>query len=401
MKNAILFLCLCSITACSVTGVIAGGTVEDLPAARREGLASSTIPALQPSSEEFAFKLYNQLSKQDGNLFFSPASIEAALAMVREGAGGETLNQFNKLLPQNCGFPMVGTNVTLESANAIWADQVFPILGNFTTAVTEKYAADIRSADFRSQPDAERKTINNWVEKKTRDKIKDLLPAGSVNSMTRMILVNAIYFKGDWETPFKPQHTADAPFWISENESVSVPMMRLNGERFRYGETERFQTLELPYEGEEVSMLLILLRGKTGIADAASMLTEMEALSSRKTEVNLFLPRFTIESTFASMKKDLAALGLTDAFTTRADFSGISREPLFISDVVHKAFVEVNEKGTEATAATGLIVRATAMPAPPKLFRADHPFLFLIRENESGNILFMGRISNPAPTPQM
>ena len=370
----------------------------------------SVLLGLNTQANDFSFQLYQQLSEQEGNLFFSPSSIEAALAMTAEGAAGETLTQLEKLLPQRCCFPMVGKSVLLENANAIWVDQHFPILGTFQSAVTENFKAEIRSADFMSQPNAERLKINAWVEEKTRDKIQDLLPEGSVSAMTRLLLVNAIYFKGDWLHAFDPKQTADAPFYTlpalsdggveGENSVVEVPMMRLQETRFAYSENDCFQTLELPYEGEEVSMLLILPKMKNGLKHIEECFApgNLEACTRgmRKREVNVFLPRFKVESTFASLKRDLSTLGLSDAFNAqRADFSGISTEPLFISDVVHKAFVEVNEEGTEAAAATGIILRTTSMPAPPVTFRADHPFIFLIRENESGKILFMGRIVNP------
>lgn len=370
----------------------------------------SLIATLAPAND-FAFKLYDQLKTTEGNLFFSPASIEAALAMTREGAAGNTLRQMDAVFSfdsyvakdwqplENSGdmFPMVGTHVTLESANAIWVEQRFPILGTFQKAVTEKHGAQIRAADFSGQPDVERLKVNKWVEERTRNKIKNLLPDGSVNAMTRLLLVNAIYFKGDWLHAFDPEQTTDAPFWISLKESVAVPMMALKEKRFAYGENDCFQTLELPYEGEEVSMLLILPKARDGLAHIEECFApgKLKACTDgmRKLEVNVMLPRFQVESTFAALKRTLAALGMTDAFNAQlADFSGISPERLFISDVVHKAFVEVNEEGTEAAAATGIIIRTTSMPAPPKVFRADRPFLFLIRENTSGNILFMGRI---------
>lgn len=364
-------------------------------------IAIMTCLHLSASGSPFAFKLYEKLSETDGNLFFSPASIESALAMTQEGAHGNTQKQFFQCLnkserPYAIGFQ----GLEFENANAIWVDQHFPILGTFQTAVEEKYGANIRPADFASQPDAERLKINEWVETKTRNKIKNLLPEGSVNSMTRLLLVNAIYFKGDWLHAFDPEQTSNATFQTLENGTVDVPMMRLKKTRFNYGENDCFQTLELPYKGEEVSMLLILPRAADGIKHIEECFApgnlETCTKGMRKRDVNVFLPRFKVESTFSSLKRDLAALGLTDAFNAqRADFSGISDQPLYISDVVHKAFVEVNEKGTEAAAATGIIMRTTSIPAPPKTFRADHPFIFLIRENRSGAVLFMGKIINP------
>ena len=368
-------------------------------------LLSSTMA----SASDFAFRLYSQLSKAEGNLFFSPASIEAALAMTAEGARGETRNQFNAagVINFQCLENLMGAGLAcfqgleFENANAIWVEEQFPILGNFRTAVEEKHDASIRPADFKGQPNTERLKINAWVEEKTRDKIRNLLPDGSVSAMTRLLLVNAIYFKGDWLHAFDSENTAAAPFWVSPENSVPVQMMTLKGERFRYGENDCFQTLELPYEGKEVSMLLILPKAKDGLSHIENCFSsdQWEACTAdmRKREVTVTLPRFKVESTFASLKRDLAALGLTDAFDAqRADFSGISLNPLFISDVVHKAFVEVNEEGTEAAAATGVIIRTTSMPAPPKVFRADRPLLFLIRENTSGKTLFMGRLSDPS-----
>jgi serpin B len=361
----------------------------------------TALLTLNAQGDDFAFKLYSQLRETPGNLFFSPASIEAALAVAREGAASNTLRQMNLLLPETAPFLTSGESVKLENANALWVDKKFPILEKFQTTVQKKYDAEIRSADFSGQPDKERKTINRWVEKKTRDKIKNLLAPGAVTPDTRLILVNAIYFKGDWLHAFEKSKTADEPFWIAPDTSTNVPMMTMKPERFGYMENKHFQCLELPYLGEEVSMLIVLPKEKGGLARIEKGLSA-NALDSwigalRKAEVEVHLPRFKIESQFDSMSKTLAALGMTDAFNpSLADFSGISAEPLFISDVVHKAFVQVDEKGTEAAAATGVMVMAASIPEPPKIFRADHPFLFLIRDNKSGTILFMGKVCNPA-----
>ena len=361
----------------------------------------TALLTLTAYGDDFAFKLYGQLRTTPGNLFFSPASIEAALAMTREGAASNTLRQMNLLLPEAGTFPTTGTNVTLESANALWVDKKFPILGKFQTTVQEKYSAEIRPADFAGQPEVERGTINQWVEQKTRDKIKNLLPPDSVTPDTRLILVNAIYFKGDWLRAFEKDKTADEPFWTTPDISMNVPMMTMTPEFFGYMENKHFQCLELPYLGEEVSMLIILPKEKDGLARIEKGLSA-NALASwtgalRKAEVEAHLPRFKIESQFDSLVKPLVAMGVTDAFNPLlADFSGISAEKLFISDVVHKAFVQVDEKGTEAAAATGVMVYAASISPPPKVFRANHPFLCLIRAKESGEILFMGRIANPA-----
>jgi serpin B len=360
----------------------------------------SILLALTAHGNDFAFKLYGQLRTVQGNLFFSPASIESALAMTREGAASNTLRQMSLLLPEAVTFPAIGTNVTLNSANALWLDKKFSILGKFQTAVQEKYGAEIRQSDFTGQPEIERVTINRWVEEKTRDKIKNLLPPASVTPATRLILVNAIYFKGDWLHAFEKEKTADEPFWMTPETGTNVPMMTMKQKRFGYMENESFQCLELPYQGEEISMLVVLPKDKGGLAriedgfSADALADWSDALRNEELEVHL--PCFRIESQFDSMAKILSALGMADAFNpSLADFSGISTEPLFISDVVHKAFVQVDEKGTEAAAATGVMMRATSMPIAPKVFRADHPFLFLIRAKKSGAVLFMGRVCNP------
>jgi len=353
--------------------------------------------ALGAQANDFAFKLYNQLSETEGNLFFSPASIEAALAMTAEGARGETLNHFFQCLENSDGkFPRVGKSVTLESANALWVEKKFPILGTFETAIREKHDAEIRSADFVGQPGVERLKINEWVEEQTRDRIQNLFPEGSITSMTRLVLANAIYFKGDWLHAFDKAKAVDAPF----HGAGDVPMMTMKPEHFGYLENACFQCLELPYQGEEVSMLILLPRKTDGLAHIEECFSaeKLEACTTplRKTRVEVHLPRFKTTSSF-DLKQSLTALGLGDAFDpAQADFSGISgTQGLFIGAAIHKAFVEVNEKGTEAAAATGISVGVTSMPMPPKIFRADRPFVFLIRENASGKILFMGRITNP------
>ncbi len=354
--------------------------------------------ALGAQANDFAFKLYDQLSETEGNLFFSPASIEAALTMTAEGARGNTQKQFFQCLEVgSADRPTLFQGLEFSNANSIWIEKKFPILGTFKQAVTEKHDAEIRSADFSGQPEAERLNINSWVEEQTRDRIQNLMPEGSITRLTRLVLANAIYFKGDWLHAFDKAKTVDAPFCGAGD----VPMMTMKPERFGYLENDCFQCLELLYKGEEVSMLIILPRKNDGLAHIEQCFSaeKLEACTTplRKTRVEVHLPRFQTESSF-DLKQSLSALGLSDAFDPNlADFSGISgTRDLFISAAVHKAFVLVNEQGTEAAAATGISVGITSMPMPPKIFRADHPFIFLIRENASGKILFMGRICDPS-----
>lgn len=360
----------------------------------------SVLLAVTAQADDFAFKLYDRLKTANENLCVSPASIEAALAMTREGAAGNTLAQMNLLLPGTAVFPNVGKSITLESANALWIDQTFPILGKFQSTVQNKFSAEVRSADFTGQPDKEREIINRWVEKKTHDKISDLLIEGSVTPDTRLILVNAVYFKGNWLHAFEKEKTVTEPFQTLENQSVHVPMMMLKPEYFGYLENESFQCLELPYQGKEISMLVILPRAEDGLAQIEENLSSetltgwLRMMQPEKVEVQL--PRFKIESQFGNLAGILAGLGMTDAFhPLRADFSGISSDSLFISRVIQKTFIQVDETGTEAAAATAMNFRSTGFPELPKTFRANHPFLFLIRDTTSKTILFMGKVSDP------
>jgi serpin B len=253
--------------------------------------------------------------------------------------------------------------------------------------------------DFITATENARKTINAWVEKKTNGKIKDLISPGVLDSMTRLVLTNAIYFKGNWAKQFKENRTQDAPFTLADGKKIEVAMMNQKAE-FGYMETDTFQALELPYVDEELSMVILLPKEIDALNEFEKALTT-ENLNQRlaeihKCEVVVFVPKFKTTSQF-SLADVLKSMGMKDAFSSDADFSGINgKRDLFISAVIHKAFVEVNEEGTEAAAATGVVMRLTSVgPAAIPVFRADHPFLFLIRDNLSGSILFIGRVVNP------
>jgi len=265
--------------------------------------------------------------------------------------------------------------------------------------VTNKhYKASLISVDFKNTPEQARIQINKWVEQKTNNKIQDLIKPGILNPLTRLVLTNAIYFKGDWAIPFRERSTHDAPFWLNRDNSVTVPLMTQE-EYFRWGKHEAMQLLELPYAGNNLSMIILLPNEVDGLPALEASLTQ-DNLSSwlkslKKRELRVFLPKFKMTSEF-NLSRMLGAMGMPDAFTTNADFSGMTgTKELFISAVVHKAFVDVNEEGTEAAAATAVTMRMTAVATPPPEFRADHPFLFLIRHNPSGSILFLGRVINP------
>jgi serpin B len=364
---------------------------------------------------QFGFELYGRLRGEAGNLFLSPFSISTALGMTAAGAKGKTLEDMRKVLhlpddahaafgavlkslndepdPKKRGF-------TLTTANALWAQKGYPWRPEYKTLVTTNYGAGLFDVDFRTAPEEARGTINDWVAKETRDKIKDLLPQGTVTRDTRLVLTNAIYFKGDWQDPFKKEATKDLPFTTTGGKAVPAPLMHRSG-GYQYAETDAFQVLDLPYAGKRISMTVILPRAVDGLAAVEKELTGEKLNATLKIlrmerQVQVYLPRFRTEKSF-NLNEPLQALGMKSAFRG-ADFSGMhtGKEPLDITDVVHKAFVDVNEEGTEAAAATGVVVGLTsAAPTKSKTFKADHPFLFLIRDHKTGSVLFLGRVANP------
>jgi serpin B len=375
--------------------------------------ADESNPVTMLAGNAFGFDVYGRLCHKDGNLFFSPFSISTALAMTSAGARGETAKQMDKvlhlgadpakaqaaygLLVRNLTKSRQGDHLQLRVANALWTQKGFNLLPGFIEQTKSEYGAGLRSVDFNDAA-AACKIINSWVEDQTQDKIKDLIRPGMIQPPPELILTNAIYFKGAWQSPFHEQATREQEFHVTSNEAVKAPMMRQTHE-FRYFENESLQALELPYRGG-TSMLVFLPRLKDGLSKLEEQLdndklgTILREMRRRRVEVEL--PRFKVESQF-QLADVLKQLGMTLPFSAQADFSGISASSkLIISDVVHKAFVDVNEKGTEAAAATAVIVVRAAAPAgQPISFHADHPFIYLIRDHESGAILFHGRVVNP------
>ena len=269
----------------------------------------------------------------------------------------------------------------------------------FLALAKSNYDAGLNPVDFGNS-EAARKTINDWVEKQTNEKIKDLLPAGAIDSLTRLVLTNAIYFKGTWAKQFDPKSTYDGQFWANGKDAVKAPLMHQSGE-FNFYDSPDLKAVELPYSGQGLSMLVLLPTQCAGLADLEKKLTPeqlakwTEQMKPTK-ELSVTLPKFKFTSEF-SLKDRLSALGMKDAFNPdKADFSGMNggKEEVYLSAVIHKAFVEVNEEGTEAAAATGVVVKARAVRVTPT-FIADHPFVFLIRDNKSGAILFLGRVADP------
>lgn len=370
------------------------------------------VVAVAKGNNEFAADLYAHLAAEESsNLFFSPYSISTVLAMTCAGARGETAEQIVKVLhfplPQpelHPAFAKLRTDLTpsgkvpafqLRMANRLWGQKGSQILPDFLKDTKEHYGAEIGLVNFRTA-EPTRMFINSWVEKQTDRQITDLITPGMINANTRFLLTNAIYFKGTWLNIFNRRATFEAPFQTSGTQRVAVPMMYQKS-FFRYVEFETLQILELPYSGSTLSMLILLPRKIDGLNDLQKLLTNENlqrwTAGLKTREAHVYLPRFRLESEF-TLEDALGKLGMPLPFSKNANLSGISsKEQLFISHVVHKAFVEVNEEGTRAAAATGgggLFGRSE-----PIEFRADHPFVFLIRDNRTQCILFLGHVLNP------
>jgi len=371
-----------------------------------------TVNELRKENTDFALRLYRGLAGGTGNLFCSPHSISTALAMTWAGARGETEREMAGAL----GFTMgqarthaaftelvkgldraAGSGgVTLRTANALWPQQGFEFAAPFLDTVRGHYDAELRSLDFAGATESARRTINDWVERKTEERIRELIKPGVLNAATRMVLTNAIYFKGKWKYTFDEKATRDQPFTLSSGERIKAPLMYLE-EKVNYGESPGLQLLRLPYGDGPLSMVLLLPSAADGLARleqqlGADMLDRWLAGMGRR-NVEIFIPRFRMERQF-QLNQALAELGMKQAFSTAADFSGMADKRLFLSAVIHQAFVEVSEEGTEAAAATGAVMELTSMPVPPTVFRADHPFIFLIMGPED-EILFIGRVTDP------
>lgn len=371
---------------------------------------------LARDNNAFALDLFQQIRTQPGNLFCSPYSISTALAMTAGGARGETEQQMATALrfsltrqQLHAAFAALQTklnkiqssgHVKLSVANSLWPHKKHPFLADYLDLTKRCYSVEIMPQDYEHAASAATATINKWVEQKTQDKIKGIIPPGTLDAMTRLVLVNAIYFKGNWAHPFKPTSTQSAPFTLADGKTEDTPLMNTL-RQFRYTATDGLQLLELPYTGNELSMLVLLPEKTEGLAtlEQTLTLTKLETWIQRlqQREVNVFLPKFQITAKF-ELSGIMAALGMKAAFSDAADFSGMDgQRDLFISAILHKAFVDVNEEGTEAAAATAVVMRELALmrPESPAVFRADHAFLFLIRERSTGSILFLGRIANP------
>ena len=385
-------------------------------------IPSDDSQTLVDGNNAFALDIYQtlrSLASQDGNLILSPFSISLALAMTYAGARGETESQMaNSLhfdLPQAGLHPAFnaldqdlasrgkaksdsGAPLQLNIANAVWAEQTYPFLQEYLDLIASNYGAGIRLADFVNQYASIRQEINDWVYDQTQKKIKDLIPDGALNPNTRMVLVNAIYFKADWLSQFDANDTSDAPFHLLNGTDVTVKMMN-QGMSVPYYAGKGYQAVELPYAGDTAAMDIFVPDAGNFAAFESSLNSDVfnATLSHLQPSfMKLSLPKFTFESEF-NLSEALKSMGMTGAFDSdKADFSGMtSQYDLFISDVIHKAFVAVDEKGTEAAAATAVIMEATMAIQYDVNLTIDRPFIFIIRDKPSGQILFMGRVLNP------
>ncbi len=397
---------------------------ESSPGAKPETTGTET--AAQPESgatgqvvgaiNQFAFDLYSHLKKKEqGNLFYSPFSLSVAMAMTYEGAREQTAGEIRQVFhyPDDIdtlrqGFSGIMARVNkkdkkyeLRTANALWAQRNYPFLPEYFQTVEKYYGGRLNSVDFVGDTENSRLTINRWVEEQTNDRIKNLIPPNVIDSLTRLVLTNAIYFKGLWEKQFPKKATREADFRVSADKTVRVPLMYLQEAEVKYFENEDLQAVELPYVGGEISMLVLLPKGELSRVEPYLSSDKLEALRGMLTgleKVDVYLPRFKFETKYLMGGKEglLGKMGMPTAFTLAADLSGMTgQKELLITEVVHQAFVEVNEEGTEAAAATGVVVGIKMVSSKP-VFRADHPFIFIIQERQTGTILFLGRVVNPA-----
>jgi serpin B len=396
------------------------------PRAGDTGWTQEGIQEVVNANNKFAFELYKELDKSEkGNVFYSPYSISVALAMTYEGARGKTAEEIksvfhfpeNSVLRPNSAAIYNDINegsdtYELRTGNALWVQRDYPLLQDYLATVEKYYGGKAANVDFVKETEKSRQTINAFIEEQTNNKIRDLIPPGILNAMTRLVLTNAIYFKGTWEWQFDKSDTRKDDFKITPDNIVKVDMMYMKPDKakFNYADLEKLQILELPYKGGKISMLILLPKqgedfdyetGKVVISNytledielSAEKLAEYKSQMKETKLDGIYLPKFEFETKYF-MRDTLMEMGMPAAFRN-ADFSGmVEGEGLQIDQVIHQAYVKVDEQGTEAAAATAVIMAQT-VAIPRNVFRADHPFIFIIQERETGNILFFGRVVDP------
>ena len=421
-------------TAANLTTAVGDGrtAVDELRSDKDRSVSavgSADLDELVRGNNAFAFELYRVLNDGEGNLFYSPFSISQALAMTSAGARGETQRQMadtlHYRLPQSSLHPAfnvldrtlasrgqapggtpnndgeTGQYFRLNIANAVWGQEGFQFLPDFLDVLAENYGAGMMVSDFACAPDEARVRINDWVAEETEGKIKDLLPPGALDRSTRLVLTNAIYFNASWHWPFSRSNTRVRPFHLEGGGTVDVPMMTETYRDYGYARGDGYQVVDVPYSWGEMSMTILLPdQGTTLEALEGSLDSDLldQIVDGIETDyVTLTIPLFEFESEF-NLGDTLAGMGMPDAFDDRADFSGMTgSKDLGISRVVHKAYVSVDEMGTEAAAATGVVTAASGPGKEPIAVTVDRPFIFLSRDSGTGTVLFLGRVSNPNP----
>jgi serpin B len=384
----------------------------------KEVIEKSDVKSVVKSNSEFALALYQQLRDKEGNLFFSPYSISNALAMTAGGARGETLDEmvktlhfngdlakvspaFRQLIESLNGDPKTRT-YQLNVANALWCQKGYGFEKGFLNQTEKDYFAGLKQVNFAGDSEKSRLEINHWVEEQTKDKIKDLLKPGTIDSNTRLVLTNAIYFKAAWLKHFYDKATKDGDFMVGEGKKIGkVPLMH-TVEDCQFAESDDYQLLELPYENYQLSLIVLLPKKVDGLTDLEKKITvenlEKWRAKAKEHQVTITLPKFKTTAEF-ELSETLKKMGMPLAFTDQGDFTGITKdEKLHISKVIHKAFIDLDEKGTEAAAATAVtLTKASAVidEKPKAEFKADHPFVYMIRDQATGSILFMGRLTDP------
>jgi len=378
------------------------------------------VTALVKGNNEFALNMYGEIctARDTDNIFFSPYSISSALAMTWDGARGqtavdmaETLNftlsveetdrAFHSLTEAMSSGNLTGAETgepfTLSVSNGLWVQDGFNLLEEYINEVTRYYGAGVRNLDFSGDPEGSREIINNWVAESTLNRILNLIPRGLLAEDTRVVLTNAVYFKASWENPFDEHCTSNAPFTLLDGSEIDVPMMNQTN-YFKYVSTDGCSAVELDYASGNASMLIILPDEDITEFQRTFDTGMFEAIRRRLSSCNVSLSMPEFEYTRSlQLSQMLRTLGMGSAFDGSADFSGFTGSPgLFISEVLHKAFVKVDESGTEAAAATAVIMRETAMPVEPVTMNINRPFMFFILDKETGSIVFMGRVTNPS-----
>lgn len=381
-------------------------------------LAISGIATAQNASQsvsEFAFDFFKQASDGNNkNVVFSPFSISPTIGMVALGAEGETEQQISKVFHfdlNNADFQsqMGKLQTTISSsatdsteiniANRIWIENTYKIRCNYSKQLKKQFKAEIHKTDFIGSPEPSRLNINKTIESDTKDYIKDLLPQGSIDDQTRLVLTNAIYFKGKWDINIDPQKTSDREFTLSDGKKIKCPTMYVNDE-FKIFESSSYKALQMDYKGKKLSMLILLPNEDINFADFQEKMnydlykTTVAGLGN-KGKIKVYLPKFKITTSF-EMKDALSKMGMPIAFSNGADFSGISKKnDIKISNVYHKAFIEVSEEGTTAAAATAAVMVMKSGYAPQNMFVANRPFIYILHDNETQTILFMGKVEVP------